>query len=572
MHHALRIIFYVLFFALSACIPTVIGTPTQEATVTTTPNSNLQSFDSAQDTSLIAQMTIEQKVGQVMLVGFDGATLTPELRDDLTQLHIGGVIYYDRNIASPQQIAQLNTDLQNAMIQNGDVPLFITIDQEGGIVARLREDKGFTEFPGQMAIAATGDAANARKIALALTGEMRALGFNMDLTPDLDVNNNPQNPVIGTRSFGSDPHRVAEFGVAFATAIQDNGLLAIGKHFPGHGDTGIDSHISLPTVPHDRARLNAIEFVPFQAAMRANIAGIMSAHITFPAIDPTPGLAATLSPKVLTDLIRNEMQYDGLVMTDELTMGALATSGYPAPQAASAALRAGADILLLQNNSTMHRQVHAMLVEHVQRGVIPMARLNEAVRRILRAKGKFGILTEHTTRNPNLATVGSAESKSISRQVALQAITLVRDDAQLVPLKADSKLLVVETGNFGLGKLLGATTMQVNANPKPNEINSVVQVAKDGRTVIVCTSDVAKNKTQADLIAALNNANSPTVVIATRSPYDLLYLTNVKTYLASYGNNPPLIEALASILTGKAKPHGKLPVELPRLYKIGDGL
>ena len=559
-----RLVLTLYILMLVSCKPVSISTLTPSPTQATRMTPNLD--------ALISQMTLEHKVGQVMLVGFDGTTLTPDLRDDLTQLHIGGVIFYDRNIQSPQQVAQLNTDLQNVMRQNNDLPLFITVDQEGGVVARLKEEKGFTEFPGQMAVAATNDVNQARNIAQAIADEMRALGFNMDLTPDLDVNNNPANPVISTRSFGSDPHRVAEFGVAYIQAMQNAGLIAIGKHFPGHGDTGTDSHVALPTVPHDRARLNAIEFMPFQAAMRANVAGIMSAHITFPAIDATPGLAATLSPKVLTGLLRDEMQYDGLVMTDELTMGALATSGYPAPQAASAALHAGADVLLLQTGYTMHRQVHAMLVDRVQRGIISPTRLDEAVKRILIAKQKFGILTEHVTRNTNLAVVGSAEMKTVSRTVALQAITLLRDDAKLIPLKADTKLLVVETGNLGLGKQLGATTIQVKAQPTRDEIASVVQIAKDGRIAIVATSDVAKNKSQADLITALNQANVPTIVIATRSPYDLLYLNNVQTYLASYGNNPPMIEALAAILTGKAKPRGKLPVELPGLYKIGDGI
>jgi len=506
-------------------------------------------------------MSLEEKVGQVMLVGFDGTTLTPEFRDDITQLHIGGVIFYERNVQSPSQVAQLNADLQNVAKQNGDPALFLTIDQEGGIVTRMREDKGFTEFPGQMAIGATGDVNNARRIAQAISNEMLALGFNMDLTPDLDVNNNPANPVIGTRSFGSDPKRVAEYGVAFIDGMQSAGMIAIGKHFPGHGDTGVDSHIALPTVPHDRARLESVEFVPFKAAMQVNIAGIMSAHITFPAIDPTPGLAATLSPKVLTDLIRGEMKYDGLVMTDELTMGALATSGYPAPQAASAALKAGADILLLQTGYTMHRQVHAMLVDHVQRGIIPQARLDEAVRRILLAKEKFGILkTDH---RPQTANVGSTEAKAISRDVAAQAVTLVRDDAKLLPLKPDARLLVVETGAYGLGKLLGATTMQVATNIKKSEIDSIIQIARDGRTVIVATSDAARNLGQVELVTELKKSNVPTIVVATRSPYDLMYLKDVTTYLAIYGSNPPMIEAVAAVLAGKSKAQGKLPVEIP---------
>ncbi len=201
-----------------------------------------------------------------------------------------------------------------------------------------------------MGIAATGDVENARRIAAALAAELLAVGINMDLAPDLDINNNANNPVIGTRSFGANPQTVAAFGLAFAEGLQAAGVLAVGKHFPGHGDTGADSHVSLPTVPHDRQRLEAVEFVPFKAAMAPSpaaagegrgVGAIMSAHITFPAIDPTPGLAATLSSKVLTGLLRQEMGYEGLIMTDSLEMGALATTGYPVPIAAATALEGG---------------------------------------------------------------------------------------------------------------------------------------------------------------------------------------------------------------------------------------
>ncbi|MBM3128778.1 MAG: beta-N-acetylhexosaminidase [Chloroflexi bacterium] len=531
---------------LISCSATSTPMPTQ------LPTSNLQ--------SPISNLTLEQKIGQLMLVGFDGTTLTPEFRDVLQQLHLGGVIFYDRNIASPSQVAQLNADLQAAARERGAPALLITIDQEGGIVARLREDKGFAEFPGQMAVAATGDLENARRIARALSDELHALGFNMDLAPDLDVNNNASNPIIGTRSFGSAPARVAEFGVAYIEAMQGAGMIAVGKHFPGHGDTAIDSHVALSSVPHDRARLDTVEFVPFRAAMRAKVAGIMSAHITFPAIDPTPGLAATLSPRVLTGLVRDEMQYDGLVMTDELTMGALATSGYPAPKAAVAALQAGADVLLFQTGYAMHRETHAALVDAVKRGEIPESRVDDALRRVLRVKEQFGLTT--ADRRP-LTTdrVGAPETKAISRDVARQAVTLVRDDAHLIPLTPDAKLLVVETGAYGIGKRLGATTIQVKAQPTAGEIASA-QSAAEGRAVIVATSDVAKNRAQADLVNALLKTNARVIVVATRSPYDLLAFPGAPTYLAIYGANPPMLDALADVMIGKTPARGKLPVEL----------
>lgn len=510
--------------------------------------------------SPIPNLSLEQKIGQLMLVGFDGTTLTDEFRTVLQELHLGGVIYYDRNVVSPQQVAQLNADLQGAARANGDPALFISIDQEGGVVARLREDRGFTEFPGQMAVAATDNVENARRVARAIADELFALGFNMDLTPDLDVNNNPNNPIISTRSFGSDPARVAAYGVAYIETLQGAGIIAIGKHFPGHGDTAIDSHVALPTVPHNRARLDTIELVPFRAAMNANVAGVMTAHITFPAIDPTPGLAATLSSRVLTGLVRNEMKYDGLIMTDELTMGALATSGYPAPKAAVAALKAGADVLLFQTGYAMHREAHAALVDAVKRGEIPEARVNDALRRVWRIKEQFGLLI--ADRRPlTVDRVGSADNKAISRQVARQAVTLVRNDARLIPLKPDAKLLVVETGNYGLGQRLGAMTLQVKAQPTASEI-AMVNNAVQGHTVIVLTSDVAKNRAQADLVNALLRARVPLIVVAARSPYDVRAFPDVQTYLAIYGANPPMLDALAEVLIGKISARGKLPVEL----------
>src|SRR5688572_21290287 len=282
-------------------------------------------------TTLLASMTTDQKVGQLMLIGFDGTVVNAELRRMITDYHIGGVILFARNVQSPEQVAHLTNELQNIALESGQPGLFVAIDQEGGRVARLTEDTGFTEFPSAMALTATGNPENARRMAAAMAAEMRAVGINVDFAPDLDVSNNPSNPVIGIRSFGSDPTRVAEYGIAFAQGLQENGILAFGKHFPGHGDTSIDSHIDLPLIPHDRARLDEVELIPFQAAIQADFAGIMSAHVTFPAIDPNPGIPATLSRAVLNGLLRDQLNFKGLIATDSLEMGALAQNGYPPP-------------------------------------------------------------------------------------------------------------------------------------------------------------------------------------------------------------------------------------------------
>ncbi len=259
-------------------------------------------------------------------------------------------------------------------------------------MARLKAAQGFTEFPAADQVGASPEPAEAaRRVAHGMAAEMKAAGVNMDLAPVLDVNNNPANPIIGTRSYSADPACVAACGVAFLETLQAEGIAAVGKHFPGHGDTKVDSHVALAVVPHDRARLQSVEFVPFRAAIQAGVTGIMSAHIAFPSIDPTPNLAATLSPKVMTDLLRDELGFGGIRMTDSLEMGALATSGYPVPLAAAAALKAGADVLLFNRDHALHRAAHAMVVDWLKRGEIPLARLDEAVRRVLAAKARFRI-------------------------------------------------------------------------------------------------------------------------------------------------------------------------------------
>ncbi len=342
---------------------------------------------------LIARMTLEQKAGQVIAFGFDGVAFTPALRALIESLHPGGVVLFARNVESPRQLAQLDADLQRTVLANGDPGLIISIDQEGGRIARLRKENGFSEFPSAQSIGASSDPTGAaRQIARAMAAEMKAAGINMDLAPVLDVNNNPRNPIINDRSFGADPALVAACGVAFIETLQAEHIMAVGKHFPGHGDVTVDSHVTLPVVAHDRARLEAVELAPFKAAIRAGVAGIMSAHIAFPAIDPTPNLAATLSRKVMTDLLRDEMKFTGIRMTDSLEMGALQTNGYPAPVAAVAALQAGADMLLFNCGHAMNHQAHAAIVDAAQRGEIPMARLDEAVRRVLIAKERFGVL------------------------------------------------------------------------------------------------------------------------------------------------------------------------------------
>lgn len=548
--------------------PVPTSKPEPETTMTRQPASTPE--------QRLARMTLDEKVGQIMIVGFAGPRLTPELSDLVRELHVGGVIVFliNGNIETPEQVSTLTRDLQDVARDDGAPGLFMAIDQEGGRVSRLRETTGFTEIPGAMALGASGDPENARRAAQLLAREMLAVGLNVDFAPVLDVNNNPANPVIGSRSFGSDPESVAEFGVSFLEGLQGEGVLAFGKHFPGHGDTDVDSHVALPTVPHDRARLESVEFVPFRAAIAAKVAGIMSAHVTFPAIDPS-GMPATLSRPVLTDLLRNDLGFDGLIVTDSLEMGALKTSlGLSPAEAAAAALAAGADLLLFNQGFADHRAAHALIVQKITAGEIPMSRLDDAVLRVLRAKETFGLLAPQS---PDPATaanaVFTADHRALADALAAKSITLLRDDAGLVPVRPDAHPFVFEIPAMaGLGALLGETAMSIGEQPTHAEIRLAAGLASQGRPVLVGIADVKRNPTQIDLVNALVQTGAPVIVVALREPYDLLAMPAGPTLLATYGSPPPGLRALKAALHGETPITGRLPVEMPGMFLIGTGL
>jgi beta-N-acetylhexosaminidase len=525
------------------------------------------------DSGLTAPLTLEQKVWQTLIVGFGGTTLTPKLKQ-LIQTHgIGGVTLFDRNIKSPRQLAALISDIQQVAKESGQVGPFIAIDQEGGQVSRLWAGKGFTEFPSPMALAATGDVENARRIAEVMADELKALGVNLNFAPVLDVNNNPANPIVGTRSFSSDPYRVADFGSVFAAALQSQNILAVGKHFPGHGDTALDSHAALPTVTHNRAHLEAVELIPFKACIACDIAGIMSAHVAFPAMDPA-GRPATLSPPILTGLLRQELGFGGLICTDSLEMGALATIGHPPPLAAATALQAGADLLLFNHQHANHDQAFDLILNRVRSGEISPARIEEAVRRILAAKKRFGVIDPAPIDLAQAAArMGTAEHRAIIRKIAAQAITLLRDDFKALPLAAGTQSLVIEIpAAAGLGERLGAPVLPIGDQPSLNEITSIVAAVRADQAVVVGVADVLANPQQVKLVNALRETKAPVIVVGLRSPYDLLPFAHMPTLLAAYGANGPMLDAVASVLTGIAKPQGRLPVKLPTLYQLNYGL
>lgn len=551
---------------------------------TTAPPTPLSTPTAARSAAqaVLERMTPEQKVGQVFMLGFEGTTLTPDNRALVQGLHLGGVTLFARNVVDPVQVSALTRDLQSIA---DPVPLFISADQEGGTVVRITD--GATIFPGSMALGATGDVGLARRVAEAQARELLAIGVNMNLAPVVDVNTNPRNPVIGVRAFGSDPAAVARFGAATVEGLQGAGVSAVAKHFPGHGDTSVDSHLDLPLVPHPTERLARTEWPPFQAAMRAQVDGIMAAHLALPAVEPRRDLPATLSRSVLTGLLRDRLGYTGLILTDALDMGAIKRSR-SAAEAAVQSFEAGADMLLvagiLQEDRDRLAEAPRALLEAVRSGRIAGTRLDASVLRVLETKAKRGLLPGggQAPPRPSLDVVGSSEHRALALDVARRAVTLVRDEARVLPIPAGARVLVVapemggrtlaedDTAAPGLAAAIrragGAARVEVVAvEPVPSAGSAVraARLAQDADVVVLGTYDLARSTEQQSLARALASTGRPVVGVALRGPYDASAAPEIGTFLAVYGDRPVQLAAAAEALFGSLVPAGTLPVALP---------
>ncbi len=557
--------------------PSPLRSATPSPTVTLTLSI---SPEEARVDKLLASMTTEQKVGQLFVVYFADPYFSPALEQMITEYQIGGIIIFDRNVTGLADLARLINDAQNSAINAGPgVPLFVATDQEGWPVLRLRD--GATIFPSNMAVGASGSVMDAQLMASIMATEMKAVGINMNLAPVMDVNSNPANPIIGIRSFGSSPQLVSRLGTAMIETYQAQGIIATAKHFPGHGDTSLDSHLSLPTITHDLTRLEAVELAPFRAAISAGVDCIMTAHISLPAVDPSRNRPATLSPPILQGLLRGQMGFVGLIATDSLGMRAL-TDEYDVATAAALAFQAGADLLMFGDDPghdpSEQRPAYERVLELVEGGNVPMSRLDDAVRRILLLKARRGIQDWQPVVIDRFAEqMGTAEHLAAARQVALNSITLVRDDERLLPLNPESSILVVyPRGGERLGQAMQVYgsdihLLEVGIRSSAMEIEEVVAEAQDAEMVVLGTLNVQRYPEQVQLVEALHS-DQVLITVALNSPYDLLSYPDVSTYLATYGQAPVSMEALAEVLFGLEYPRGRLPVELPELYAVGHGI
>lgn len=523
--------------------------------------------------SVVPSLSLPTKVGQLFVAGFDGTAPTTEIEALVAERSLGGVIYFGRNIESPAQLRALSQTLQG-FVPNDVPPLSVAIDQEGGRVARLPWG---TELPSAMALGATDDSGLAARAGGAVGRELRSLGIDVNLAPVLDVNNNPDNPVIGVRSFGERPGRVAELGTAFADGLQNTGVIACGKHFPGHGDTAADSHLDLPVVARDRDRLNRVELRPFRRAIDDGIDAIMTTHVAFPTVsgDERP---ATLSRQVVDGLLREELGFDGLVFTDCMEMDAIA-EGVGTVEGCVQAVEAGCDRICVSHTPAKQHAAIDAVIGSVESGRIPESRIDAAVERVLRAKQAYRMerLADEGDTSGKEWEAAAADCRSVARTITERGVTLVRD-ADRLPLP-DSRVSVYEfeTGpgspaeesrddRGAFAAALSAAGVSVDAtvfaDGEPSKTGIEADTGADAPAV-VRTSDAVGNPEQAKLVRNLSAAGSNSVVVATRSPYDLAAFPDVGTYLTTYDDTEASLAVAADVLIGTREPTGRLPITIP---------
>ncbi len=548
-----------------------------------------------QASAQMARMTLPEKVGQLFVSEVYGATATTTDPADvaanhrlygadvgngaqlLARYHLGGVIYFSwsDNLRDPGQITELSAGLQHAATAApGGVPLQISTDQEGGTVNRVGAPLAVS--PGNMAIGATFDPGAAHRAASVTGAQLRALGVNMDDAPVVDVNTNPLNSADGPRSFGDRTAWTARFAAAAVRGYAASGVGAQAKHFPGLGDTTVNTDNGVAVTHETRAQIMARDVPPFRAAIAAGVPSIMAAHIVAPALDPS-GLPASLSRPIVTGLLRGTLHYDGVVITDALSAAALA--GIAPDQVVLDAIDAGDDELLMPPD--LPGAVHTVL-DAVRTGRISAARLDRSVHRILRMKARLGLLQHRYPAAPR----DPYDAPGVMAGIARRSITLLRDTRRLLPLAPRSGTRVLVTGwgtatTLNLAGDLAAHGLAADrlwtGSPDQHTIDAAVAAAKVHDVTVVTSYNAWSDPAQQSLVRQLLATGRPIVVASVGGPYDIAYFPTASTYLAAYDYQPVSVTALANTLLGTT-PIGRLPVTIRQvpggatLFAFGSGI
>jgi beta-N-acetylhexosaminidase len=543
---------------------------------------------------VLNHLSLEQKVGQLFVVSVWGKTAdevnatnqanygvdTPA--EVVRKYNVGGVIYFNNattdNVDSPRQVAELSNGLQRAAITSGlRLPLIVAIDQEGGNVTRLEAPA--TEFPGNMSIGAGRSAQDATSLATINARELRAMGINQNFAPVADVNSNPLNPVIGARSFSSHPDLASQLVRAEINGYQDSGRVnetvsSAAKHFPGHGDAATDSHTTLPIINRTEEQWRQTDLPPFRAAIAAGVDAIMTAHIEVPSLEPT-GVPATMSHHILTDLLRDELGYRGVIVTDALGMGG--ANVFPPEEIPVMALEAGADELLMPPDLNLAKNA---VLNAVHSGRLSESRINQSVLRILLQKFKRAILFSPFVDVSKVdTTVGTPANLAEVQRISDGTTTVLRNDAGLLPIRTKpNSVLVTGMGDSVISARspqwlaasltahgINATAMPSGVVPSEATTSQIAAAAQSADLVIDLTNSLGTRASHRALLTRLQATGKPVVAVATQIPYDAGFIDN-PTWLATYSWRAVSMESLAKVLLGEISPHGKLPVDIPVVY------
>ncbi|HEY8024117.1 MAG TPA: beta-N-acetylhexosaminidase [Burkholderiaceae bacterium] len=507
---------------------------------------------------------LKQKVGQLFMVGFDALVANDHIKRLIREQRVGGVILFRRNVHTPDQLSALCSELQEVNAEVSDVPLLIAIDQEGGMVMRI--EQGVTPIPAAMAFQAAGSTQDCEKLSFVCGDELRQMGINMNLAPILDVNNNRFNPVIGVRAFGEDADTVVRYGMAAMRGLRTSGVIATAKHFPGHGDTSTDTHYDMASVPHDKARLKAIELAPFQAAINGGVDAIMTAHVMFPAIEPDPSVPATLSRAVLTDLLRGEMGFQGAVISDCLEMAAI-SKGIGVVKGAIATLQAGTDIVLISHTEERQQAAIEAVVDAVLRGDIAMERIDEALARVQKLK-RSAAVTEWRERPLKPVGLMKPEALALARSVQKAALRVDGAFRQLDKRLPVSLITFEVRSHTEIDEVALARNKEARSSMLPGlleagfdvrefalsseaidaELAEAISFVAGAQQIVVQSYNAMLVEGQRRFIAAMPAEKM--WLVAGRLPYDLDLAPGAKGRLAGYGCRPPALEPVVEKLAG----------------------
>ena len=558
----------------------------------------------------LKRLTLEERVGQMIVSSFQSnflSTDSDEFDDLVKAVHeqkVGGFhvfggservppvllnpTYGAVTLGQPHDAASILNRLQAI----SSVPLLNTADFEAGVGFRIA---GATAFPRLMAFGAARDERLAREAGRVTGEEARALGVHVNFAPVVDVNNNPRNPVINTRSYGEDPQLVGRLASAYIGGLQSAGVSATLKHFPGHGDTDVDSHLGLPIIKHPRERLEQMELVPFRAGVAAGADAVMTAHIEMPALDPTPKTPTTLSQPIVQGLLRKDLGFRGLIYTDSMGMAGVSAI-YSPGEAAVRAVAAGNDVIL---HSPDDRAAFEAVVEAVKSGRIPEAQVNASVERILMAKARAGLHRNKTVNLDAIATlVGTRRNKAVAQEVSQRSITLLRDERQHVPLKLarDAQILYLSVldypGNWRISapsrtfipelrkRWPNVTAVELSDRTSPSEIELVRSMAARYDAVIasifVRASSASGRMDLAEplqrLLGGFTRGKKPFVTVFFGNPYVASFIPDLPAVLLTYDFYDQAEASAVRALAGEAAIGGRLPIELPGYAKVGSGL